>query len=231
MIREFTYLFFLHFFILTSLLAQEGDVKKSIAVLGFKRFEFQSDFKLQEIMEVNQLSSQDEVYELYVNTILDEISIQKGELSLFRLPKTESDRLHKRIPVEYKTSPANYLGVDIRYLREMNRINTLLTNLSADYFLALTEYKINTIFITKIATEDGSKMLRWSTHQISYELYDKNGNVVAYGDRIELLPKDPKKGTANTMGVEISMVKDSFINIIDDIDKKINPKKRKKRKR
>jgi len=207
-----------------SALAQTTHDKKRIAILGFKRFEFQSDYSLKEIMDINQLSSQDEVYELYNDAVLNEISIQTPDLSLFKLPKGESESLQRRIPVVYKEKPSSHLGVDIRYLKERNRMNTLLTNMSADYLLVLTEYKIKSSLTTKIATDDGSKILKWSVHQISYELFDKEAKLVIFGDQIDLKPLGPKKNTMYDMGVAIDLIKDAYITIVEDIENKLKEK-------
>lgn len=216
----------------TAAFAQQESVEKSrILIVPFSRFDFQTAYPLKEIAATNGWSREEEVFGRYRDTVIRRLSRSNQNLSAFSIPAYEYDLIKNQLPRVYKAKPSTHFGVDIGLLAQNDRLKTLLTNFSADYILFICRYEISSRLVANIGLYDGSSLLPWSNHEITYELFDKEGNLVVMADQFKVLPKNPNAENIDTKGVLLHEVAPNYGVILDDIHQKLQVYQNQKRKK
>ena len=205
-------------FLASVIQAQEST--KRVLVIPFGRFDFQSQFSLDKIAYVNDISNVDLVVDTYLNHFISTSSKEKGQLELFRINEDDLKVLLTRVSKEYKSRPTSHYGVNIDLLKK-EEIDALLTNYSADYILFLTQYSIRKKVIVAGRNFDGNKFIPWSLHEVDYELYDKELHLVAIGDAVSLEPRKPTEENYLSNGLILQTLERAFSRFPEDVYNKI----------
>lgn len=198
-----------------TIIAQEG--QKRFILVPFERFSFETAFDLNEMASVNELTVMEEAYTALRQKFIERIVIPLENYHFFELPQENQDQLLKNSFRYYKEDPITHYGYDITWSIESNYLNELLENLSADYIVFISQYKISKRNLVTPQSFDGSKFLNWSRHTLAYEVYDKQGNLVALSDGFEVKPKLPTDSTYETKGLLLSGLDKAYMSLQKDI--------------
>jgi len=211
-----------------SLFAQEQE-KIRVLLVPFERFDFQSPFSFSDIANYNNFSSQAEVFPKYQAAVVQQLSAQHPQVEVYTLPEPDIQQIRIQSPKVYKYQPIDHQGIDLSRLVEQGRLAQLLESFAADYIVFLTWYEISAKLLSTKSSFQGSKLLAWSVHKITYEAYNGKGELVALVDKMPLEPKLPKEQFAHTKGTMLSDIQDAYLKVQDDLSKKLMLYQRKKR--
>lgn len=204
--------------------AQEKD---RIAIVPFGRFDFHSEFSFREIAEHNSWETEELVYSSYSQSLLESLSKSTEKKQFFMLPQTEVNLFQTQIPKVYKSKPITHSGVDLSRIKENGRLESIMESLGADYLMFLIKYEIKGKMLTTTVGSGGSKFLPWSRHLLTYEVYNKNGDLVVLADQFEIKPKSPKVESLETHGTVLDDVTPSFEKVKLDVEEKLEHYKKK----
>ncbi len=197
------------------------DNKKRILIVPFDAFAFQSKIDIPIIISSNHLNSSNEIYITYNKQIAKTLSESSLQYSFLTLPDSEIKNLRMQVPVVFKESPTSHYGVDLTKLYQEGLITQLLHDFSADYILFLCRYEINNRLFSSSRSFDGSTFVQWSLHNIDYELYNSEKQLIALADSYILSPRRPTDTTHLTHGVRADGMTDSYKKLTEDIISKI----------
>lgn len=209
---------------------KQPTLDSKILIIPFSRFDFQTSYSLSEIAVVNNWSS-DEVFKRYRDTLVKRLSQNYQSISAFPIPAYEYGLIKNQLPRVYKENPSTHFGVDMSLLKQNNRLETLLTNFSADYILFVSRYEISSRIVATMSSHEGSKFLPWANHEITYELFDREGNLVVMADQFKVPPRNPYAENMDTKGVLLHEVAPNYEMILDDIHQKLLVYQNQKRKK
>lgn len=216
------------FSLFTSFLSYTQEEYKRIAIIPFERFSFESAHEMDSIASCNNLSSAEEVYESYIREIALHIS-DSSNLTFFILSESDLVKIRTSLPKEYKYKPISHFGVDIEPLIENGLLNQISESMKVDAFLFLTKYKIDFKLLSTRKAYGGSKYLNWSTHNLDYELYNLEGDLMALANKFSLRPKNPSDDTYSCRGTILDGMFNSYSKIGKDVEMKVKKYTQKKK--
>ncbi len=201
---------------------------KRIAIIPFERFSFESLHELDSIAACNGLSNAEEVYESYVREIALHIS-DSTDLTFFVLSESDLVNIRTNLPKVYKYKPISHFGVDIKPLIGNGLLKQISESMKVDAFLFLTKYKIDSKLLSTRKSYGGSKYLNWSSHDLDYELYNIEGDLMALANKFSLRPKNPSGETYSCKGTILEGMFKSYSKIGKDVEVKIKKYSQKKK--
>lgn len=164
-----TYFIFAFTFLVN--LSEVSAQKKRILVIPYTRFQFVSEFKLEEIATHND-SSPDKVFDLYQKELLNVFSSFSNDEYIFVPISPESYNTYKRY-IKYgisKFKGRKYNGSNLSSFSDEDFSN-LLTIENADYILFTNWYSIQKAVHTSFLG-DRNKRNKYSLHLIDYDVYN-----------------------------------------------------------
>lgn len=207
--------FFLVFLSANFTNAQE--TQKRFLIIPFERFSFESAFDLNEIASLNQLNVAEEAFTAYQNKLVERLSIPLESYRFLELPLEHQAEFIKNSLRTYKEKPITHYGYDISWSIESNYLKEVLENFSADYIVFISLYSISKKNLLTPQAYDGSKFISWSSHTISYEVYNKDGKLVALSDGFDAMPKLPTQSTYASKGLLLSGMDNGYLSLQKDI--------------
>lgn len=216
-----TYYLFVFTFLVN--LSEVSAQKKRILVVPFTRFQFVSEFKLEEIAIYNN-SSPEKVFDLYQNELANVFSSFNNEKYIFVPISPENYNIYKRY-IKYgiaKFDGRKYNGSNLSNFLD-DDFSNLLSIESADYILFLNWYSIQKAVHTSFLG-DRNKRNKYSLHLIDYDVYNHQkekilgkGNVTLNcGDFPSPSVIEHKSLNAKEMAV---CYKDYFNDLIKELNK------------
>ena len=208
---------------ITTLSADRGKIQKEktrILIVPFDRVNFYSQIEIPIILSSNGLVDDEEIYFAYKEKLTKTLAASSADFSFFELPEAEINTLKKQIPVIHKMTPISHYGVDLDRMRDSSLIRRYLKNFNADYILFLCRYEINAKLFSSSKSFEGSTFVSWSRHEVDYELFNANQELVALGSSFSLIPKRPEDSTYLTYGVKIEGMHRAYEDLKKDIIKK-----------
>ena len=209
----------LFFTILTSvnLMAQQ----LRVLVIPFDKFQFECNMTTSEIALYNELSGADQVYDVYTQALLEAINESSDSLSIYEMDENSLNLIRRQLPRVYKREPISHNGVDIEAYAKSGDLKKLLENMGADYLMVISRYKIMGKIITARGSWSSSAgFINWSIHQVDYEIFNAEGDLVALADRFTIRPRNPRNETYTTQG---TLTEDLWIGMLKlglDIEQK-----------
>jgi hypothetical protein len=232
LIKKLTFLVWLFTCCYTLAYAQKQTTENSrILIVPFSRFDFQTSYSLSEIVTINNWKASDEVFGRYRDTLVKRLSQNHQNLSAFPIPAYEYGLIKNQLPRVYKEKPSTHFGIDMSLLKQNDRLKTLLTNFSADYILFISRYEISSRLVATMSSHEGSKFLPWANHEITYELFDLEGNLVVMADQFKVPPRNPYAENMDSKGVLLDEVAPNYVMNLDDIYQKLRVYQNQKRKK
>ena len=193
-----------------------------VLVVPFDKFQFECPMPLNEIALHNQLDSTDEVYASYAKALLESMNAASDSLSIYQMDKHSLAQIHRELPRVYKREPISHNGVDIKDFEESGKLATFLGNMGAEYLMVISRYKIMGKLITSRGNyESSAGFTNWSIHQIDYEVYNKEGKLVALADRFTIRPKNPRSDNYLTQGTMLSDLEQGMRKAGLDVEQKL----------
>lgn len=211
---------FVFFTLLSPFLINAQEDKKRFAMVSLDRFSFESHFDLKEIAALNQLNVAEEAFSAYQKKIIERLSVPLEGYQFFELPAENQVQLLRNSLRVYKDEPITHYGYDLSWSTESDYLNQLLTNFSADYIVFISLYSITKKTLLTPQAYDGSKFIPWSRHSISYEVYNKEGKLIALSDGFDILQKLPTESTYTSQGLLLSGMNNAFLPLQKDIIQK-----------
>jgi len=202
------------------LIAQEE--AKRILLIPHTQLQFHSDFNVKEIAAINDWDSM-EVFQNYRHHFIEQIKKDEEQLIWIELPDNEYYSIQNKVPKIYKREPIDHQGILIDPLIMGGELQEMMNSYAADYVLFITKYSIVTRLIMGGRTQDGAKFINWSTHKIAYEIYNKDGKLVALDDGFPIKPKNPSGSTILTKGLQLDLVVPNYHyfteNVLDGLNR------------
>ncbi|MCO6501319.1 MAG: hypothetical protein J5I47_13220 [Vicingus serpentipes] len=188
-----TFLIFLFLGVVFSSFSQTSN-KKKVLVIPYGRFEFVSDFTLEEIAEKNEIETS-MVFNAYQKAILNQLAIYEDENFTF-LPITAKGYQSYKQYVKYvdaKFKGKNHYGVDIQQFPK-NEFTALMEEHDASFVLFINWYQIK----KETFTSRGKKRTRYiyASHYMDYEVYNLFQQKLIGVGKQRMEPKNPTEKEA-----------------------------------
>lgn len=195
---------------------------KRVLVVPFDKFQFESPIPLQEIADNNQWKDSQSVCDKYNEAILSFMNEHDSTI-YYPLNSIEQSKLRRILPRVYKTEPVSHFGVDIEPLIVEGYLADLLDNMGADYILFISRYKILGKLLSVRGDYGGSsRFLSWSNHLVDYEIYNREGELVAGAERFQFTPRNPRESTYSTQGTLVIDLERPSQRLSEDVSYKID---------
>lgn len=198
-----------------------------VLVVAFDKFQFECPMPIEEIADHNQLSDPGMVYDAYASALLEAMNAASDSISILSLDEHTNSQLKRRLPRVYKREPISHNGVDLKDLHESGKLKEYLNNMGADYFMVISKYKILGKVITSRGSWESSGFLKWSIHQVDYEVFDKGGELVALADRFLIKPRNPRSDNYQTEGVALKDLRRDMTKLGKDLENKLKKHQKK----
>jgi len=192
-----------------------------VLVVPFNQISFKSRYPLPELSEVNQFYNLDSIFSIYQNKFLEEISATYKNYQFIELPERERMALLRQLPKIYKKKPTTHMGFDLEKIVANGHLKNLLQNFSVDYLLLITEFEIRKKTLLSPKSFEGSKFTAWSSYHISYEVFDRDGNLIAMDNNFTVKPTLPTESNYMKKGLDVNSLSRQFVGFQRDIAMKI----------
>jgi hypothetical protein len=150
-----------------------------IVVVPYTRFQFVSDFKLEELAKVNEVEPS-KVYKTYVEELNNTLTASSNQqVSFVPIQSQEYAEIKKYIRYNLdKFKGRNYNASNLSLLPEDN-YKALLIKHNATHVMFVNWYNI-TKSVQTTYIGDRNKRQKYSTHEIDYDIYNKD-KIRIYG--------------------------------------------------
>lgn len=200
--------------------AQE-EVKKNVLVIAFKPYQFYSSFDLSEIVRINQIENPNEISNALIDTALINLTKKHPKFNITVIPKNEEASINHLLDPVFKSKPIPYYGINQASIWSNSQFLSLLKNYEIDYVLFLTNYVLDNKLLSAKNSFEGSFLIQWSSHQLQYEFYDKDGILKVYSNGYEVIPDAPTQETYRFKGLHFGNLGGGFRSIRKDLIKKL----------
>jgi hypothetical protein len=218
-------MWFKHFLLFCIILVGLHPIKaqgqeKRILIIPFSEVNFELPASRVIVAGRNQVEPQ-ELHGHYLDSLLFFLSKNENNLLFYRLPVYEDRILKQQMPIAFKRKPTSHMGTDIESLVENGKWQAMMENMGVDLVVVLTHYRMAEYLLPTKQEFDGSKFLSWTKHYVDYEVYDRQGEMIAMADDFTMKAAGPRKDNFQSQGTLVSDMKYGYRKLAEDIALKI----------
>lgn len=199
--------------------AQESN-KKKILVIPCSRFEFISEFELEEIAEKNEITSK-EVFLTYQKAMLNTFESYSDENFEFVKAKHDLLKPYKKF-IKYESGKfkgRRYNTANLKGFKEAD-FTKLLEAHGADFVVFITWYDIQKESYT--AKDRNSKRVDYAGHYIDYDVFNLFKQRVVGEGSVKAKAKQPTEEEASFSLLRVKELTGAYNNFIDHIIEQLN---------
>lgn len=161
------------------------DSAKKVLVIPYHRFEFHTQYGLNEIALINDTISSSEVYEIYQAALMKRLGQFNSNDCDFVAPLASDIRYFwKRVDYEYVKKPVSHYQAMLGRIPD-KKYKEMLNAYDADYVLFINWYKIEKA-VYRMNTGGGSSRKKYSRHFVDYDIYDEGKQLIIAESRKEI---------------------------------------------
>jgi hypothetical protein len=199
-----------------------GQENKTVLIIPFPSQQFFSYFDANTLQSINGAESTDILFKNFGDSLIRALSNYKKHFDFVKIPDIEYNSVKYYIDPFFKEAPVSHYGIDFLKIKNQKSFKSLCLNYEVDYVLFLTNYTIKKKLLSSSKSFEGSHFIAWSRHELNYELYDVEGNLIAMSDGFSIEPDLPLEENYFKKGLEISKLKEGFKKLSLDLNLKLN---------
>lgn len=197
---------------------KENSLKK-VLIIPYHRFEFHTEFSLQEIANINDTISTSQIYELYKSSLIDEFTSLTGNCHFVVPRNSDIHYLWQRVDYKYSKEPSPHFRAFPDKI-SMKKYKELHSVYETDYILFINWYHIEKD-IYHLNSGSGSSRQKYSKHYVDYDVYDKDKTLITSKGRKEIDGEVLSRQMINRKKLKVSDFSYQYQNLAGDICKGI----------
>lgn len=173
-----------------------------VLFVPFQELGFVTEFELDELIYANDFGINNQTTAIN-DSLFYFLKNSTKHITYTAINEVEYTSIENAVQPIYKSNPIAHYGINFSALKSTSEYDKLVETYDVDFVLFVSKYHIAKRILLANQSFNGSFAIPWSNHFVDYELYDKNGELVALASKLELKPNDPKQETFEYKGLSI----------------------------
>lgn len=200
--------------------------KQRVIVVGYDRFQFVSQYPLDEIAKVNQMESSAVFTEYQKSTIEAFTSFSNDNFEFVALQNFQYLVLRKQIKYQLDKFDGKKYNATNLSLLSLENFQNLLQQYQADFILFVNWYSIEKNVHTAYVG-DNNKRFPFSLHKLDYDVYNKEKTKVIGKGNIELqCGQFPSDEMIQEKSLKAVSLKACYVDLINELLKELSATKK-----